>query len=117
MNSDYSPPVGTEVTIPKSNEDSYENRLLILKPESLKEEFRHAEFQYFLARAGFGCAPSKLGTKVFGEFLCDGEKASFRRYDFLGIADENKLPDWAKQKLQNMAGQNSGIQNTQGISM
>ena len=34
-----------------------------------------------------------------------------------GIADENKLPDWAKQKLQNMAGQNSGTQNTQGISM
>ena len=117
MNSEYSPPVGMEATVPKSGEDIYENRLLILRPESLKEEFRHAEFQYFMARAGFGCDPSKLGTKVFGEFLCDGEKGSFRRCDFLGIADENKLPDWAKQKLQNMAGQGSGIQNTQGISM
>ena len=117
MSSDYSPPVGTEAVIPKSNEEIYENRLLILKPSSLKEEYRYAEFQLFLARAGFGCDPSKLGTKVFGEFLCDGEKASFRRYDFLGIADENKLPDWAKQKLQNMAGHYSGTQNTQGISM
>ncbi len=117
MSSDYSPPIGSEAIIPKSNGEIYENRLLILKPGSLKEEYRHAEFQYFYARAGFGCDPTKLGTKVFGEFLCDGEKASFRRCDFLGIADENKLPVWAKQKLQNMAGQESGTHNTQGISM
>ena len=49
MSSDYSPPVGTEAVIPKSNEEIYENRLLILKPGSLKEEYRHAEFQYFYA--------------------------------------------------------------------
>jgi hypothetical protein len=117
MTGDSSPHVGTETVIPGSNEENYEKRLLILRPESLKEEYRHAEFQYFLANAGFGCDPSKLGTKVFGEFLCDGEKAAFRRYDFLGIADENKLPEWAKQKLQNMAGQESGTQNTHDISM
>ena len=114
---DYSPPVGIEAVIPKSNEGIYENRLLILKPDSLKEEFRHSEFQYFVARAGFGCDPTKLGTKVFGEFLYDGEKTSFRRYDFLGIADENKLPDWAKEKLRQMTAPESSGPVQSGMSM
>lgn len=114
---DYSPPVGIEAVIPKSNEGIYENRLLILKPDSLKEEFRHSEFQYFVARAGFGCDPTKLGTKVFGEFLYDGEKTSFRRYDFLGIADENKLPDWAKTKLHQIEALDANTTAQSDISM
>ena len=96
------PPVEYSSVIPESHMESYENKLLVLKPSALKEDYRHEEFQYFFAQAGFGCDPSKLGTKVFGKFLIDDEEAAFHRYNFLGIADKEKLPDWAKEKLQQM---------------
>ena len=100
MTDGYHSPVGTEAVQPKSFNENYTDRLLVLNPSCLKEEFRFEEFQYFLAQSGFGCDPSSLGTKVFGQFLIDGEKAYFRRDEFLGIADPEKLPAWAKDKLQ-----------------
>lgn len=102
MDVELHPPVETQSVIPGSYMESYENKLLVLKPTALKEDYRHEEFQYFFAQSGFGCDPSKLGTKVFGKFLIDGEETAFHRYNFLGIADEEKLPDWAKEKLQRM---------------
>lgn len=114
---DHQPVLDSCSILDKSYERDYTDQLLILNPSSLIEEYRHGEYQYFFAKAGFGCDPTKLGTKVFGEFLFDGEKAAFRRSDFMGIADPAKLPEWAKEKLQNLAGQQSGTQNSQGLSM
>lgn len=82
--------------------DDYTEKLLILKPSALSEKYRSSEFQYFFAEAGFGCDPKATGTKVFGRFLSDGEETQFRRGDFLGIADESLLPDWALEKLKEL---------------
>ena len=57
------------------------------------------ENQLFFATHGNGCTPNASGRTVFGYFLSDGETAAFDRSDFLGIADEEQLPDWAKEKL------------------
>lgn len=75
---------------------------MILNPSALSDEYRKGEFQYFFAESGFGCDPDKIGRKVFGRFLSDGESAQFSRGDFLGVADETKLPDWAVKKLQKL---------------
>ncbi len=84
------------------NEDNYAEKLLIMKPEALKKEYRQPFFQYFYAQSGFGCYPDKLGGKIFGSFLADGEKAQFRRSDFLGAADMEKLPQWAKKRFEQL---------------
>ena len=34
-----------------------------------------------------------------GEFLNDGEKAQFYRQDFIGVAADEYLPDWARERL------------------
>ena len=81
------------------DDNEYAGKLLIIKPSSLKEEFRQPYFQYFYAASGFGCYPDKLGGKVFGKFLADGEECCFRRSDFIGVADKEKLPQWAKTRL------------------
>ena len=47
---------------------------------------------YFYAQAGFGCDPEAIGTKVFGNFIIDGQRSMFRRYDFLGVADLRYAP-------------------------
>ena len=90
---------GAKDCIPGSTHARYENQLLILDPFLLNEDYKHGDYQLFYARSGNGCDESKIGRKVFGEFLKDGEKTSFYRSDFLGIADERKLPEWARDRL------------------
>lgn len=80
----------------------YAGKLLIIKPSALKEEFQQPYFQYFYATSGFGCYPDKLGGKVFGKILADGEECCFHRSDFLGTADTEQLPRWAKTRLEQL---------------
>lgn len=82
-----------------ADESDYAEKLLILKPTSLDDKYRRPFFQYFYAMNGFGCYPDKLGSKVFGKFLADGEYTEFRRSDFIGAADTEQLPQWAKKRL------------------
>jgi len=77
----------------------YTGKLLILRADVLKESYRTPENQLFLAQSGFGCSPDASGRAVYGQFLIDGEEVRFNRHDFIGICDENYLPDWAKEKL------------------
>lgn len=47
---------------------------------------------------------------MFGKFLKDDEHTHFYRDEFLGIADESKLPEWATQKLEEIrAGEDEGM--------
>lgn len=85
-----------------ANDKEYAEKLLIIKPSILKDEFRKPFFQYFYAMSGFGCYPDKLGGKVFGKFLADGGNGQFRRSDFLGVADTEKLSKWAKKRYEQL---------------
>lgn len=85
--------------IPESAHANFEHQLLILNPFLLCDDYKHGDYQLFYAKAGNSCDESNLGRKVFGEFLKDGEKTHFLRDDFLGIIDESKIPDWAKERL------------------
>lgn len=75
-------------------------KVLILKPSILADEYKSPDNQLFLATAGFGCSPSSLGRSIYGVFLKDNEYTSFYRQDFLGIARDDVVPDWAKSKLE-----------------
>ena len=88
--------------IPGSDHANYANQLLILNPFLLNDDYKHGDYQLFYAKTGNGCDESNLGRKVFGEFIKDGEKTHFLRDDFLGIADENKLPEWAIVRLKEL---------------
>lgn len=81
------------------DESNYEQQLLILKPTVLVDEFQQPDYQLFYATGGFGCDPKKLGAKVFGFFLKDGEETSFRRHEFYGVVNGESLPEWAREKL------------------
>ncbi len=93
---------GNEAVIHDDEAQDYTGKLLIIKPEVLKDEYKTGDYQYFFAESGFGCDPKRSGQKVFGQFLLDGEKTHFDRSEFLGVADESQLPDWATKKLQEL---------------
>ena len=72
--------------------------------------------QLFLASHGNGCKPNAIGRKVFGQFLSDGEKTHFCRDKILGVIRDEYLPEWAKEKLLELAppGENESKDLTMG---
>ena len=89
----------------------YAGKILILKDTSLKEEYRTPENQLFLAESGFGCSPTASGRKIMGKFLNDGEKAQFYRQDFIGVAADEYLPEWARERLAELTAEQEQTQN------
>lgn len=89
----------------------YAGKLLIIRADVLKEEVRTPENQLFFAVGGFGCSPEKIGRKVFGEFLSDGEKTHFYRQDFVGEIADEFIPDWAREKLSELTAEQEQTQN------
>lgn len=84
----------------KDGELDYTDKVLVIHPFSLKDEYKTPEDQLFLAQSGFGCSPNSLGRKVFGMFLKDSEKARYYRTDFIGVIKDEHLPEWAREKVQ-----------------
>ncbi len=83
----------------------YKGKLLVIRADVLKEECRTPENQLFLASSGFGCSPTSSGRKVYGQFLSDGEKTQFYRSDFVGVISDKHIPDWAKEKMEQIQAQ------------
>ncbi len=83
--------------IPPDNID-FENKVMVLKPEVLKDKYKTPDFQLFYAQSGFGCSPTARGKQVYGRFLADGEHTHFERSRFIGQLKPELVPDWAKEK-------------------
>ena len=66
------------------------------------------------ARSGFGCEPHSSGRAVFATCLSDGETARWNREDFTGVLDDKFLPDWAREKLEEMMTQEQTDAPTMG---
>ena len=80
------------------NQD-FTGKIVVLRADYFKDQYKTPEFQLFLAEAGFGCSPTATGTKVYGRFLKDGEKTHSRRGDIIGVLKEELIPKWAAEKL------------------
>ena len=87
----------------------YEGRVLVLSPDTLKESYWSQENQLWLAHDGFGCRPNAIGRSIRCTCLGDGEMTRWNRTDFTGVLKEKFLPDWAKEKLADVQGQNPGM--------
>ena len=82
-----------------ARELNFENKVMVLKPDTLKDEYKTPDYQLFYAQSGFGCSPTARGRQVYGRFLADGEYTHFERSRFLGQLKPELVPDWAKEKV------------------
>ncbi len=81
---------------PFSYEDNVVNKVVVIKGEILRPEFRRASHQLLYVTGGNGAYANARGRKVFTKSLVDGQSNVFYRQDILGIVDVEKLPKWAK---------------------
>lgn len=87
-----------------STELDYTGKVLILRPAVLKEECWSPRNQLWYGECGFGCSPTARGRAVYATCLGDGEKNRWDRTDFVGVLDEQYLPDWAMERLSELRG-------------
>ena len=80
------------------NQD-FTGKIVVLRADNFKDQYKNPDYQLFLAEAGFGCSPTATGTKIYGRFLKDDEKTHFRRADVIGVLKEDLIPQWAADKV------------------
>ena len=84
----------------------YTGKVLVLSPDTLRESCWTQENQLWYAHDGFGCSPHAIGRSIRCTCLGDGEHTRWNRSDFIGVLQENLLPEWAEEKLNELTGQN-----------
>ena len=95
---------GSEHCIGKRHSLDYTGKVLVMRPDTLRESCWSPRNQLWLAEGGFGCSPTASGRAVYATCLGDGEQSHWDRADFIGVLDEQYLPDWAAEKLDELRG-------------
>jgi hypothetical protein len=80
----------------------FAGKVLVLSPDTLKEDCWRQEDQLWLAKSGFGCDPDASGRKILATCLSDGETAYWNRHEFVGVIRDEQLPEWAREKLEQL---------------
>lgn len=83
-----------------STEDSIKNKVVVIRPDVFKSEYQIATMQLQLCTGGFGCVPHSRGSACFCTNLYSGKESRYERRDILGVIEKDKLPDWAKERLE-----------------
>jgi hypothetical protein len=88
-----------EHCLPNGKNADFTGKLVVVNANSLLPEYRSSENQLVECSHGNGARPDAIGTSVFGKELFSGKSVVYGRHQILGIANETKLPQWAKDKL------------------
>jgi hypothetical protein len=86
--------LGVDDCLSGSNQQNYENKILVLNPEALISSCRKAENSLWIAYNGFGCTYGARGQAVYAKSLFDGHESRWERADFLGIVKPESLQKW-----------------------
>ena len=81
-----------EDTRPLNEDETYVNQYVVINEEFFAPEYKSAEYQLFLAKGGFGCDPSKIGSAIFGADISECYRQE--RYYILGVAKEETIQKW-----------------------
>ena len=86
--------------IPDSIENCIEGKIIVIRGDLLRPEYKRASNQLLLCTGGFGAQSSPRGRTCFATRLYDAKQIQCRREDVLGIMPEENLPEWAKDGLE-----------------
>jgi hypothetical protein len=85
--------------LPKGDNENWQGKLIVVKPEVLSPEYRSAQHQLAICTGGFGSKPNARGNAVYVKELYSEKEMRYERYQIAGIADPSKIPEWAKVKM------------------
>lgn len=85
--------------LPIYNFETLKGKIVVLKSDALYREYRSIAHQLYLADGGFGCSPKGRGNAIYAYNLYTGKKTRIEKYDVIGVIKDEKMPQWAKEKL------------------
>lgn len=85
--------------IPDDRRERIENKVVVIRAENLRPEYRTADKQLVLATGGFGAHANARGRAVYTINLYSGKESRWNREDILGTIKPEHMPDWAKERL------------------
>ena len=88
-----------------------EDKVVVVSHKHLKEEYWSPENQLWIATGGFGCSPTAIGRAVYATCLIDDDRGRWDRHQVLGVIKDEYLPDWAREKLEEMQAQETSQNN------
>ena len=80
----------------------YEGKVLVLSPDILRGGCWGRGKQLWLTLDGSGCSPGASDKPVRCVCLWDDEIANRNRSEFIGVLKEEYLPNWAREKLEQL---------------
>ena len=103
--------------LPDTDKQDFEGKVIVLSPKILREGCLTQQDQLWLCTGGFGSHAGSRGQAVFATCLADGEKTRWNRSDIVGVLADSHLPDWAKEKLIELQGQEQESPGMGGMEM
>ena len=93
-------PITKETCQEVTYKDSIKNKVIVLKLDIFKPEYQNATSQLQLCTGGFGAEANSRGSACFCTNLYSGKEHRYERQDVIGIVDKEQLPQWAKDRLE-----------------
>ncbi len=93
-------PLTAQNCTPVSSDEYLNGKIVVIKPEVLRQEYRRATNQIKLCIGGFGASPHSRGSACFCVDLYSGKTSRYERGDVLGTMSTEQLPKWAEWGLQ-----------------
>ncbi len=82
-------------------------KVMAVKPEALRPEYRSAEHQLILVKGGNGAREHSLGSACYCIALYSGEHERWERHDLAGEVKPECLPEWARERFAKIQKQES----------
>lgn len=95
---------------PNDRGQSIEDKIVAIKADILRPEYRRGDVQLVLVSGGSGARANSFGNAVFCYHLNDGQHTRFERYDVQGEVKPEFLPKWAKEKAVAIQAEKSAAQ-------
>lgn len=93
-------PITAEQCYPNDLTQSIEGKVVAIKEEALRPEYRTASHQLEFVLGGFGANENARGSAVICRNLYSGKESRWERYDVQGGVRPEHLPGWAKKSLE-----------------
>ena len=91
--------ITADMCLPLKNDDSLEGKVAAVRTDSIRPEYRSAEYQLVLVTGGNGARGGARGSACFCTNLYTGERSRWERYDMQGEVKPECLPQWAKERF------------------
>ena len=82
-----------------SYQEDIRGKVVVIRPEVLRREYRRATRQLKHCMGGYGASPHSRGSACYCVDLYTGKESRYERMDVLGTIQPEDLPGWAKHGL------------------